>query len=192
MKGNASWLINLCKNDSIIFLQETWLWSFESNVTDCLVFQYDSFMRRIDMNDNISNVQVPRGNDEKVKKAILWPKSFGKLIKHLEDGNERVQVELLAGDTRLCIINVYFPTLSLPSSRESYREKLDVVNNIFDRYTSTHSVVFVVASMILFSRPGQILMMSRCGSLLTCIVCTWMRGLALSLHSVAIVVHLLK
>ena len=46
-------------------------------------------------NNNISNFQVPR---RKGGIAIIWPKSFGKLMKRLEDGNERIQaVELNAG-----------------------------------------------------------------------------------------------
>lgn len=140
VKGNASSLINLSRDDSIICLQETWLWTFESNVIDCLVPSYDSFVRCCDMNDNISNFQVPRG---KGGIAIMWPKSFGKQMKRLEDGNERVQaVELQTGDTRLCIINAYLPTLNLPSSRESYQEMLDVVHNIMDRYSPSHKIVF--------------------------------------------------
>ena len=53
---------------------------------------------------------------------------LGDCIKRLEDGNERVHaVEVLAGDTSLCIINAYLPTPSLPSSRESYLEMLSTV-----------------------------------------------------------------
>ena len=80
VKGNASSLINLSRDDSIICLQETWLWSFESNVIDCLVPNYDSFVGCSDMNDNISNFQVPRG---KGRIAIMRPKSFGKLMKRI-------------------------------------------------------------------------------------------------------------
>ena len=80
VKGNASSLINLSRDDSIICLQETWLWSFESNVIDCLVPNYDSFVGCSDMNDNISNFQVPRG---KGRIAIMWPKSFGKQMKRI-------------------------------------------------------------------------------------------------------------
>ena len=99
VKGNASSLINLSRDDSINCLQETWLWSFENNVIDCLDPNYDSFVRCSDMNDNISNFQVSRG---KGGIAIMWPKSFGKQMKRLEDRNERVQaVELQAGVTRL-------------------------------------------------------------------------------------------
>lgn len=140
VKGNAFHLINLSKDDNIIFLQETWLWTFESNVIDSLVPSYDSFMRSSDMNENTSNFQVPRG---KGGIAIIWPKSLGKQMKRLEDGNERIQaVELNAGDIKLCIINAYLPTLNLPSSRECYQEMLDVVHNIIDRYSHSHNIVF--------------------------------------------------
>ena len=69
VKGNASRLIDLSKGDSIVCLQETWLWSFESKFIDCLVPNYVSFVRCSDMNDNISNFQVPRG---KGGIAIMW------------------------------------------------------------------------------------------------------------------------
>ena len=71
VKGNASYLINMSRDDNIICLQETRLWTFESNVIDSLVPSYDSFMRCSDMNENISNFQVPRG---KGGIAIIWPK----------------------------------------------------------------------------------------------------------------------
>ena len=139
VKGNASRLIDLLKGDSIVCLQETWLWSFESNVIDCLVPNYVSFVRCSDMNDNISNFQVPRG---KGGIAIMWPKSFGKYMKRLEDGNERVQaVKMQVGEARLCIINAYLPTLNLPSSRENYQEMLDVVHHIIDRYSPSHKII---------------------------------------------------
>ena len=141
VKGNASYLINMSRDDNIICLQETWLWTFKSNVIDSLVPSYDSFMRCSDMNENISNFQVPRG---KGGIAIIWPKSFGKQMKRLEDGNERIQaVELNDGNTNLCIINAYLPTLNLPSSRECYQEMLDVAHNIIDRYSHSHKIVFL-------------------------------------------------
>ena len=87
---------------------------------------------------------------------VMWPKGWSNCIKHLEDGNERVQAaELLAGDTSLCIINAYLPTLSLPSSRESYQEMLDVVHSIVYRYSRTHKVVFCgdINGSLLLTRP---------------------------------------
>ena len=135
VKGNISTLLNLTRRDSIICLQETWLWTFESNVINNVVPSYDSFVRYSDINDNISNFQVPRG---KGGIAIICSN-----IKRLEDGNERVQaIEVLTSESKLCIINAYFPTLNPPSSRDDYLEKLDAVHNIIHRYSETHKIVF--------------------------------------------------
>ena len=71
----------------------------------------------------------------------MWPKSFGKYMKRLEDGNERVQaVEMQVDEARLCIINAYLPTLNLPSSRENY-QMLDVVHHIIDRYSPSQKII---------------------------------------------------
>ncbi|MEW8545343.1 MAG: reverse transcriptase family protein, partial [Candidatus Thiodiazotropha sp.] len=140
VKGNASFLIQLTNEFSLICLQETWLWSFESGVIDSLIPSYDSFVRCSDMYDNISNFQVPRG---KGGVAILWPKCWSNIVKRLEDGNERVQaVEVLSDISNVCIINAYLPTLNLPSSRESYQEMLDIVHSIISRFSGTHKIVF--------------------------------------------------
>ena len=139
VKGNVSTLLNLTTKDSIICLQETWLWTFESDIINRLIPNYDSFVRCSDMNDHISNFQVPRG---KGGIAILWPRAWSNIVKRLEDGCERVQaIEILTNEAKLCIINTYLPTLNLPSSREYYQEMLDVLHSIIDRYSNTHRIV---------------------------------------------------
>ena len=139
VKGNVSTLLNLTTKDSIICLQETWLWTFESDIINILIPNYDSFVRCSDMNDHISNFQVPRG---KGGIAILWPKAWSNIVKRLEDGCEKVQaIEILTKEAKLCIINTYLPTLNLPSSREYYQEVLDVLHSIIDRYSNTHRIV---------------------------------------------------
>ena len=55
-------------------------------------------------------------------------------MKHLEGGNERIQAVELH-------VNVYLPTLNLPSSRESYQKMLAVVHHIIDRYSHSHKIV---------------------------------------------------
>ncbi|MCG8097222.1 MAG: reverse transcriptase family protein [Candidatus Thiodiazotropha endolucinida] len=138
-KGNASFLINLARQNSIICLQETWLWTFEDYVIENLVPNYETFVRCSDINDNISNFQIMRGNGGIV---ILWPKTWTNCIRKLEDGNERIQaVELNTTDSCFCIVNVYLPTLKLPTSKDSYSECLDILHSIIVKYSGTHKII---------------------------------------------------
>lgn len=139
MKRNASTLINIAREESFICLQETWLWTFEESVLENLIPRYETFTRCSDVNENISNFQIPRGNGGI---AIIWPKTWTNSVKKLDDGNERIQaVEIVTIESRLCIVNVYLPTLRLPSSKESYSEHLDILHNIIEKYSNTHKVI---------------------------------------------------
>ena len=137
VKGNAATLMKLAQNDSILCLQETWLWTFEESTLENIIPNYEGFVRCSDMNENISNFQITRGSI-----AILWPRNWSNSVKRLEEGNERVQaVEFTTTQASICVINVYLPTLKLPISKESYQENLDMVHHIIQKYTATHKVI---------------------------------------------------
>ena len=139
VKGNMSTLINLAKNDSIICLQVTWLWTFEKSVLKNKIPRHEGFIRCSDLNENISNFQIPRG---KGGIAIMWLKAWTNCVKKLDESNERIQaVKITTKEPRLCVVNVYLPTLRLPASKESYQENLDVIHNIIQQYSSTHKVI---------------------------------------------------
>ena len=134
-----STLINLAKNESIICLQETWLWTFEESTLENIIPNYEGFTRCSDLYENISNFQIPRG---KGGIAIMWPRVWSNSVKKLEEGSERVQaVEINTTEGSLCIINVYLPTLRLPTSKELYQENLDMVHHIIQTYTDTHKII---------------------------------------------------
>ena len=118
---------------------ETWLWSFEEKVINNLIPNYDSFTRCTDMYDNISNFQAPSG---KGGVGIVWPKEWSHLVKRLKEGNERiVLIELQCQKERLCIVNVYMPTLNLPQSKSAYQEHLDLLYSILNKYKNSHRIV---------------------------------------------------
>ncbi|MES9879604.1 MAG: reverse transcriptase family protein [Sedimenticola sp.] len=139
VKGNTAFLINLARQQQIICLQETWVWSFEANTIANIIPNYESSTRCEDLNENISNFQAPRG---KAGIAIVWPKEWSGSIKCLQGGNERIQaIELRLQHEAICIINAYLPTLNLPTSKEVYTEHLDILHNFIATYTDTHRII---------------------------------------------------
>ena len=72
----------------------------------------------------------------------MWPRARSNSVKRLEEGNERIQaVEITTTESRLCVVNVYMPTLKLPGSKESYQENLDMVHHIIQEYSTTHQII---------------------------------------------------
>ena len=61
VKGNAATLMKFAQNNSILCLQETWLWTFEESKLENIIPNYEGFVRCSDMNENISNFQITRG-----------------------------------------------------------------------------------------------------------------------------------
>ena len=91
------------------------------------------------MYDNLSNFQAPRG---KGGVAIAWPRDWSHLVRRLEDGNGRiVLIEIQCQKEKLCIINVYMPTLNLPKSKTTYQEHLDLLYSILKKYKASHRVI---------------------------------------------------
>ncbi|MES9881858.1 MAG: reverse transcriptase family protein [Sedimenticola sp.] len=139
VKGNTAALIDLSIDPKIICLQETWLWTFESQNIDNIVPNYESFVICNDLHENIANFQVPRG---KAGIAMLWPREWSSSIKRLDVGNERIQaIELRLIQGNICIINTYMPTLNLPTSRCTYMEHLDILHDIISRFSQSHKII---------------------------------------------------
>ena len=92
MKGNSPFFINLARENKLLCIQETWLWSFEEKTIDNIIPNYESFAKCSDMYDKLSNFQAPRG---KGGVAIAWPREWSHLVKRLEEGNERIADRLI-------------------------------------------------------------------------------------------------
>lgn len=137
VKANKLYLQKLCNANEIICLQEHWLWDFEKHWFINEFPEFGSFVRCHDSNDSISNFSLPRGRSGV---AILWKKSLMDYTTRLDVGNERVIAIEIDSNIKLCIINVYLPT-NKTDSEYSYRECLDVVHDIIQRYESSHSVL---------------------------------------------------
>ena len=72
--------------------------------------------------------------------AILWNKKLSDYVTRLEVGNERVMAIEINGSSKICIINVYLPT-NKSDSEYGYRECLDIVHDIIQRYGPSHKVL---------------------------------------------------
>ena len=80
---------------------------------------------------------VPRGQSGV---AILWSNKLADRITCLDVGNERVMAIELDAEIKICIINVYLPT-NKSDSEYRYRECLDVLHDIIQRYELTHKIL---------------------------------------------------
>ena len=124
VKANKFYLQKLCQDND-----KQWL---KNEIMD-----FEPFVRCHDSNDNISNFNVPRG---RAGVAILWNKNLSDIVSRLEVGNERVMAVEINGTNKLCIINAYLTT-SKSDSEYGYRECLDVIHDIIQRFISSHTVL---------------------------------------------------
>ena len=135
--ANRLYLEKLCSQNNIICLQEHWLWDFQKNWIQNNFNDFKSFVRCHDSNDPITNFNVPRGQSGV---AILWSNKLADRITCLDVGNERVMAIELDAEIKICIINVYLPT-NKSDSEYRYRECLDVLHDIIQRYELTHKIL---------------------------------------------------
>ena len=62
VKGNYAYLDSLLQKDSIVCLQEHWLWNFETDIVSELFPDYKHFIRCADsFEDKIQDLFIPRG-----------------------------------------------------------------------------------------------------------------------------------
>ena len=129
-------MINLAKPPKNICIQEIWLWTFEKDVINNIIPNYEVFTNCADMYDNISNFQAPRG---KGGVAIALLKEWSNNVKQLEEGYGRIlAIEIQCSAERLCIVNAYMPTLNLPKSKTQYQEHIDILHSIITKYKNFH------------------------------------------------------
>jgi exonuclease III len=97
----------------------------------------DNFTRCSDTNDTLDGFKLPKG---KGGVSILWPTAWTNNIKMLDGGNERIIAILISASTKLCLINAYMPT-STNSSQTEYRECIDIITDIIEKYQTTHKII---------------------------------------------------
>ena len=97
----------------------------------------DNFTRCSDTNDTLDGFKLSKG---KGVVSILWSTAWTNNIKMLDDGNERIIAILITASTKICLINAYMPTCT-NSSQTEYRECIDIITDIIEKYQTTHKIV---------------------------------------------------
>jgi hypothetical protein len=131
IKGNSAYVSQLLAENTIICLQEHWLFSFESKMLYNLFPTMDIQIKCVDDSNPISSMHRPRGT---AGVATLWPKSISKSITPLVDGSDRVaaiKVHTVQGP--LIVINTYMPASGTRSGVD-YNSVLDEVLEISRKY----------------------------------------------------------
>ena len=73
-------------------------------------------------------------------KILIFSRFFEKRIKKLEKEERIVVIEICAETHQVLIINNYMPTM-MTGSEPQYREHLDKISSIIDKYDNTHSII---------------------------------------------------
>ena len=111
------------------------MWNFES---DYIINKTDYEVSCHDCDHPISNCKVPRG---KGGIAIMWPQLMDRYIKRLEDGNNRIMaIEIQSTSKAICLVDTYLLT-KMSNSVSEYRECLDIIQTIIEKYESTDEMV---------------------------------------------------
>jgi LysM repeat protein len=97
----------------------------------------DNCTRCSDTNDTLDGFILPKG---KGGVSILCSTAWTNNIKMLDDGNERIIAILISASTKFCLINAYMPSCT-NSSQTEYRECIDIITDIIEKYQTTHKIV---------------------------------------------------
>ncbi|CAC5360623.1 unnamed protein product [Mytilus coruscus] len=72
----------------------------------------------------------------------MWPTSLNKFIHKLPDGSSRVMaIKIELENHTVCLINTYMPTFG-QNSQIGYREHLDIVSHITEKYSELTHILF--------------------------------------------------
>ena len=72
---------------------------------------------------------------------MLWKKEIGHLIQVQQDGGNRIQCIEVKGQNPLMLISVYMPCKGLTDNSEHFTDCLDQLNEIFEKYSPTHTII---------------------------------------------------
>lgn len=140
-KTSAATISELAKKYDIILLQEHWLFEFQIDLLNEIDLNLCSTGKGVDKYNPIQPSQIPRGYGGV---GILWNKEIDYMVKSLPDGNERFQcIELSPVNTKpLLISSVYLPTRGYKDSIQTFRESIDQMYEIVQKFQSTHTLIF--------------------------------------------------
>ena len=130
----------LLKDNSIILLQEHWLFQCQIDYLGELGNNICFIGKGVDKNNPIEPTQMPRGYGGV---AVLWKDKLDSVIRPLEDGSERIQcIELsFFFQQKLLVISAYLPTRSNRESDLEFHVCVDQLNEICQKFNHTYDIV---------------------------------------------------
>ncbi len=146
----------ILSRDSIVCIQEHWLYNYEAQTINDLFPSYDVAIKCSDDDDPLPPTYKPRGF---AGVAVMWHKDISPAIKVLPDGGNRliaIQCETDAGP--LTLINTYMPTEGTKDATTSYQAVLDEVMAVITRCADNSMIIWtgdLNASMIKRSHPTK-------------------------------------
>ena len=122
----------------IIFLQEHWLYNFETNLLGEILKGWKFQVKCVDDSNPICHESKPRGH---AGVLTAWHQDIDHLVTPLPDGTERiVTTQLNNNRERVTLINTYMPTVG---TQDSYGRTLDEVHEIISKYEKDGPVVWL-------------------------------------------------
>lgn len=121
-------------------IQEHWLFQAQIDTLSEIENGICYAGKGVDKYDQIPPQYLPRGFGGV---AVLWKSNIDKLVKPLDDGRERIQCIEVKGSrgNKLLLISAYLPSTGGRNHLEEYRDTIDQLYEIFQKYQSTHDVV---------------------------------------------------
>lgn len=139
IKGNKVYLKELLKTNSILCLQEHWLHGYESVALKEILPDCDYHISSFD--DNLIDLEIQRRRG-KGGVITIWPQSISHKVRKLEKEERIIVTEIQSEPVKIILVNNYMPTMATGSDKE-YREHLDNITSMIDKYEQTHNVVIV-------------------------------------------------
>jgi len=134
IKGNYATIEEELAKSDIIFLQEHWLFNFQTTNDEVIenLSHWKHFSKAVDDIDHIEPTHKPRGHGGI---SILYKEWLAPNITQCEDGNERIQVITISDDSmHLCLINVYLPSGTNKEALDDYIMDMGILEGILLKY----------------------------------------------------------
>ena len=140
VKTNPDFVKYLSSRFLIIFLQETWLYRYQTSILADIFDNTEFACGCVDDDAPVPPSLHMRGHGGT---CILWHSSLNSLIKKLPETSVRINVvELKCPMALFCLVNVCLPMRGVAENETLFEECLDELHEIFIKYSPTHTISF--------------------------------------------------
>ena len=140
VKSNLLYLEHLLEENTIVCMQEHWLYTFEKSYLRKLFPSCNFAMKCSDENSPVSQMCKPKGV---AGVATIWKADIDYAVQELPDGGSRVlAIQISTGTGPVTVINTYMPALGSHDLEADYQDILDEVNEVTLKYKETSTVIW--------------------------------------------------